>query len=111
MAGPYIVSPGVQGQGGNPPTPPTHSPNAKDATGTVLQADEKELALTLKIPNSESNLAKVHKAFIDALYRVADNEVTLLCSNNRTVPVPDAIREPKDFPKDDTHHRGNILPP
>jgi hypothetical protein len=105
MAGPSVASPGAQGQGGNPPTPPTHSPNAKDATGTVLRADEKELAFTLKIPNSESNLAKVHKAFIDALYRVTDNEVTLLCSNNRTVPVPDAIREPKDFPKDDTHHR------
>jgi len=105
MAGPSVVSPGVQGQVGNPPTPPTQPSHAKDATGTVLRANEKELAFTLKIPNSEANLAKVHKTFIDALYRVTDNEVTLLCSNNRTLPVPDAIREPKDFPKDDNNHR------
>jgi hypothetical protein len=28
----------------------------------------------------------------------------LLSSNNRTTPVPDAIGEPKDFPKNDTDH-------
>jgi hypothetical protein len=105
MAGPSVVSPGAQGQAGNPPTPPIRTPTARDATGSALRTNEKELAFTLKIPNSAANLAKVHKTFIDALYRVTDNEVTLLCSNNRSAPVPDAIREPKDFPKNDSDHR------
>jgi hypothetical protein len=105
MAGPSVVSPGAQGQGGKSPTPILRTPLSKDATGSVLRTTEKELAFTLKIPNSETNLGKVHKAFIDSLYRVTENEVTLLCSNARSVPVPDAIREPKDFPKNDTDHR------
>jgi hypothetical protein len=105
MAGPSVVSPGAQGQGGKPPTPPARTPLVKDATGSVLRATEKELAFTLKIPNSAANLGKVHKEFIDALFRVTDNAVTLLCSNNRSIPVPDALREPKDFPKTDSDHR------
>ena len=82
-----------------------HSPSVKDATGTVLRTAEKELAFTLKIPNSEPNLGKVHKAFIDDLFRVADNEITLLPSNDRHLPVPDAIRQPQDFPQNDSAHR------
>jgi hypothetical protein len=105
MAGPSVVSPGAQGQGGNPPPPPIRTPLVKDATGSVLRATEKELAFTLKIPNSAANLGQVHKEFIDALFRVTDNDVTFLCSNNRSVPVPDALREPKDFPKNDSAHR------
>jgi hypothetical protein len=105
MAGPSVVYPGAQGQGGNPPPPPIRTPPAKDATGSVLRATEKELAFTLKIPNSAANLGQVHKEFIDALFRVTNNDVTLLCSNNRSIPVPDALREPKDFPKNDSAHR------
>jgi hypothetical protein len=105
MAGPSIVSPGAQGQGGNTPTTILRNANSKDATGSVLRATEKELAFTLKILNSEKNLGQVHKAFIDALYRITDNEVTLLCSNNHSIPVPDAIRKPKDFPNSNANHR------
>jgi hypothetical protein len=105
MAGPSVVSPGVKGQANTSTTTPPRSIIKKDATGTVLRASEKELAFILKIPNSETNLAQVHKAFIDDLYRVTDNEVTLLPSNERTTPVPDAVREPKDFPQSDSDHR------
>ena len=91
MAGPSVVSPGAQGQGTTPTSTPNRSTTTKDATGTVLKATEKELAFTLKIPNAATNLDKVHKAFIDDLYRVTNNEVTLLPSNDRTTPVPDAI--------------------
>jgi hypothetical protein len=105
MAGPSVVSPGTQGQDGKAPTPPSRTTTAKDATGTVLRATEKELAFTLKIPNSATNLAKIHKTFVDALYRATDNEVTLLCSNTRSLPVPEPLREPNDFPKNDSDHR------
>jgi hypothetical protein len=105
MVGPPVVSPGVQGQGFSPPTPPIRQSIMKDATGAVLRATERELAFTLKIPNSTANLGKVHKAFIDDLFRATENEATLLPSNDRTTPVPDSIREPKDFPKTDPDHR------
>ena len=78
MTAPPAVTPGIQGQGNTQPTTPIRPPIAKDATGSVLQTTERELAFTLKIPNSEANLGKVHKAFIDKLYQVTDNEVTLL---------------------------------
>jgi hypothetical protein len=84
---------------------PQHTPTSKDATGSVLRTSEKELAFKLKIPNSEANLGKVHKTFIDVVFWATDSEVTLLSSNNRTTSVPDAIREPKDFPKNDSDHR------
>ena len=105
MAVPPAASPGAQGQGNPQPTTPVRSAVAKDATGTVLKTAEKELAFTLKIPNSEPNLGKVHKGFIDDLFRVSQNEITLLPSNDNTSPVPDAIREPKDYPKNDVDHR------
>jgi hypothetical protein len=105
MAVPPAAHPGAQGQGKPPPTPPTRSPSVKDATGSVLRTDEKELAFTLKIPNSEPNLGKVHKHFIDDLFRVSEHEITLLPSNDNTLPVPEAIREPKDYPKNDVDHR------
>ena len=105
MAVPTVRSPGDQGQGRYTPVQPQRTPTPKDATGSVLRTSEKELAFTLKIPNSEANLGKVHKTFINAVFRATDGEVTLLSSNNRTTPVPDAIREPKDFPKNDTDHR------
>jgi hypothetical protein len=105
MAVPTVCSPGDQGQGRFTSVQPQHTPTPKDATGSVLRTSEKELAFTLKIPNSEANLGKVHKTFIGAVFRATDGKVTLLSSNNRTTPVPDAIREPKDFPKNDTDHR------
>jgi hypothetical protein len=105
MASPSVVFPGAQGQGGNPPPPPIRTPLVKNFTGSVLRANKKELAFTLKIPNSAANLGQVHKEFIDALFRVTDNDVTFLCSNNCSIPVPDALREPKDFPKNDSSHR------
>jgi hypothetical protein len=105
MAVPPAASPGAQGQGNTQPITPVRSAVAKDATGTVLKTAEKELAFTLKIPNSEPNLGKVHKGFIDDLFRVSQNEITLLPSNDNTSPVPDAIREPKDYPKNDVDHR------
>jgi hypothetical protein len=105
MAGPSAVTPDIQGQGRSLTTPPKRPPCAKDATGSVLRTNERELAFTLKIPNSEVNLGKVHKTFIDAVFRVTNNEVTLLPSNDRTTPVPDPIREQRDFPKDDPAHK------
>ncbi len=106
MADPPVRSPGAQGQARSTPSHPQRIATVKDdTTGSVLRTSEKELAFTLKIPNSEANLGKVHKTFIDAVFRATDSEVTLLSSNNRSTPVPDAIREPKDFPKNDSDHR------
>ena len=79
MVGLPVVSPGIQGQGKNPTTPLNRRPSGKDATGSVLRASEKELIpFTLKIPNAAANLDKVHKAFIDDLYRATQNDVTLI---------------------------------
>ena len=103
MAVPTVHSPGDQGQGRYTPVQPQRTPTPKDATGSVLRTSEKELAFTLKIPNSEANLGKVHKTFIDAVFWATDSEVTLLSSNNRT--TPDDIREPKDFPKNESDHK------
>jgi hypothetical protein len=105
MAVPPAAHPGAQGQGNPPPSPHTRSPFVKDATGSVLRTSEKELAFTLKIPNSTPNLGKVHKTFINDLFRVSEQEITLLPSNDNTLPVPEAIREPKDYPKNDVDHR------
>jgi hypothetical protein len=105
MVGQSVAPSGVQGRGRNRPIPTKRSTLVKDATGSVLRANEKELAFILKIHNYEANLGKVHKTFIDAVYRATDNEVTLLASNDRTTPAPDPIREPKAFPKADSAHR------
>ena len=69
-----------------------------------VQWKKKVLAFTLESPNLEINLGKVHKAFIDTIYQVAENKVTLLCSNNRSTPVPDVIWEVKDFQENDLDH-------
>jgi hypothetical protein len=84
MAVPTVRSPGNQGQGRFTSVQPQRTPTPKDATGSVLHTLEKELAFTQKIPNSEANLGKVHKSFIDAVFRATGGEVTLLSSNNRT---------------------------
>jgi hypothetical protein len=105
MAGPSVATSGVQGRERNPQTQPKRSTLVKDATGSVLRANKRELAFILKIPNSEANLGKVHKTFIDAVYCATDNKVILLASNDCTTPVPAPIQEPKDFPKADSAHR------
>ncbi len=105
MAVPPAAIPGAPGQDNHYPSTSIRSSSTKDATGSVLNTAERELAFTLKIPNSAPNLGKVHKSFIDDLFRVADNDITLLPSNDKTLPVPDAIREPKDYPKNDVDHR------
>jgi hypothetical protein len=104
MTSQSVVSPD-EGQDRTIMTTPTCPITKKDATGSMLRASEKELAFILKIPNSEMNLAQVHKAFIDDLYFITDNEVTLLPSNERMTPVPNAVREPKDFSKNNSNHR------
>lgn len=105
MAVPPAAIPGAPGQDNHYPSTSIRPSSTKDATGSVLNTAERELAFTLKIPNSAPNLGKVHKSFIDDLFRIADNDITLLPSNDKTLPVPDAIREPKDYPKNDVDHR------
>lgn len=105
MAVSSVRPPGHQGQGRKTQDQPPTMATTNDATGSVLRSSERELAFTLKIPNSEQNLARTHKAFIDAIFRATSNDTTILPSSDKHNPSLDALREPKDFPQNDSDHR------